>query len=180
MASTPWHRDVPTPALTRPGVAAIKKTESARLILVAQIFYFIFLMLVFIGQQPFASRTQDELVAMAQENSGSDLFKQALFIGFALLLTGVQLIRRYPPRYRFTLWPLALMLGWFFLTCSWGVDPFVSFKLAMQQLIVIYITFSALSLIGPERLLQALRYALILSLIICWVSLPLTLSLIHI
>ncbi|EQB30033.1 O-antigen ligase family protein [Sphingobium ummariense] len=174
MTTAVWQRSASLLPQTRE-----PEKESARLVLVAQAFYFIFLMMVFIGQQPFASRTQEELVAMAQDNNGSDLFKQALFIGFALLLTGVQLVRRYPPRYRFTLWPLAIMLGWFFITCSWGVDPFVSFKRAMQQLIVIYITFSALSLIGPERLMQALRYALIVSLVICWVSLPLTPAAVH-
>lgn len=159
--------------------APLASGESMRMVWITQIFYFIFLMMVFIGQQPFASRTQDELVAMAQENDGSDLFKQMLFIGFALLLTAVQIIRKHPLRYKFTFWPLAIMLVWFFITCSWGVDPFVSFKRAMQQLIVIYITFCALSLMGPQRLFDALRAALIVSLIICWVSLPLTPAAVH-
>ncbi len=173
--ATTWHRRF-APA---PAAPLAQPAQGVRLALVAQILYFTFLMLVFIGQQPFAERNQDELVAMAQNNDGSDIFKQALFIGFAMLLTGVQLLRRNAPHYRFTLWPLAIMLAWFFLTCTWGVDPFVSFKRAMQQLIVIYITFSALTLMGPERLMQALRYALILSLIICWVSLPLTSAAVH-
>lgn len=171
--ATGWHRSI---APVRP---AVTRKESARVILIAQIFYFVFLMLVFIGQQPFATRNQEELVAMAQESDGSDLFKQALFIGFAVLLTGVQLVRKYPLHYRFTFWPLAIMLSWFFITCTWGVDPFVSFKRAMQQLIVIYITFCALTLIGPEKLLQSLRAALIVSLIICWISLPLTPAAVH-
>ncbi|BAI96759.1 MULTISPECIES: O-antigen ligase family protein [Sphingobium] len=171
--ATSWHRG---------GAAALPAQtggQSMRMIWITQIFYFVFLMMVFIGQQPFASRTQDELVAMAQENDGSDLFKQMLFIGFALLLTGVQIIRKHPLQYRFTFWPLAIMLAWFFISCTWGVDPFVSFKRAMQQLIVIYITFCALSLMGPQRLFDALRAALILSLIICWASLPLTPAAVH-
>src|SRR3546814_8597797 len=81
--------------------------------------------------------------------------------GFALLLTGVQIIRKHPLQFRFTFWPLAIMLVWFFISCTWGVDPFVSFKRAMQQLIVIYITFCALSLMGPQRLFATLRAALI-------------------
>ena len=69
MAST-WHRTghAPTPP------ASPAAGQDSRITLVAQIFYFVFLMMVFIGQQPFASRTQDELVAMAQDNDGSDLF----------------------------------------------------------------------------------------------------------
>ena len=173
--ATSWHRG----GLTAPPAAQSGGGESMRMVWVTQIFYFVFLMMVFIGQQPFASRTQDELVAMAQENDGSDLFKQMLFIGFALLLTGVQIIRKHPLQYKFTFWPLAIMLVWFFISCTWGVDPFVSFKRAMQQLIVIYITFCALSLMGPQRLFDALRAALIVSLIICWVSLPLTPAAVH-
>jgi len=173
--ATSWQRG----GLAPPPVARTGSGESMRMIWITQIFYFVFLMMVFIGQQPFASRTQDELVAMAQENDGSDLFKQMLFIGFALLLTGVQIIRKHPLQYKFTFWPLAIMLVWFFISCTWGVDPFVSFKRAMQQLIVIYITFCALSLMGPQRLFDALRAALIVSLIICWVSLPLTPAAVH-
>lgn len=174
MAST-WHRIVNSPAPSASPVAA----QDSRMVIVAQIFYFVFLMMVFIGQQPFASRTQDELVAMAEANDGSDLFKQALFIGFALLLTGVQIIRQHPLKYKFSFWPLALMLVWFLVTCSWGVEPFISFKRVMQQVIVIYITFCALALIGPERLFTALKWALIISLIICWISLPLTPAAVH-
>ncbi len=173
--TTNWQRGgIAAPPTPRTGGG-----ESMRMVWITQIFYFVFLMMVFIGQQPFASRTQDELVAMAQENDGSDLFKQMLFIGFALLLTGVQIIRKHPLQYKFTFWPLAIMLVWFFISCTWGVDPFVSFKRAMQQLIVIYITFCALSLMGPQRLFDALRAALIVSLIICWVSLPLTPAAVH-
>ncbi|EZP71428.1 Exopolysaccharide biosynthesis protein [Sphingomonas paucimobilis] len=176
MAST-WHRIGQAPAAALPGTPAA--SQDSRITLVAQIFYFVFLMMVFIGQRPFASRTQDELVAMAQNNDGSDLFKQALFIGFALLLTIVQILRKHPVKYKFSFWPLAIMLVWFLITCSWGVDPFVSFKRVMQQFIVIYITFCALTLMGPDRLFTALRSALILSLIICWVSLPLTSAAVH-
>ncbi|HEX7877644.1 MAG TPA: O-antigen ligase [Sphingobium sp.] len=174
MAST-WHRI--GPAQTAPASPAAG--QDSRMVTIAQVFYFVFLMMVFIGQQPFASRTQDELVAMAQDNDGSDLFKQALFIGFALLLTAVQVLRQHPLKYRFSFWPLAIMLVWFLITCSWGVDPFVSFKRVMQQFIVIYITFCALALMGPDRLFTALRGALILSLVICWISLPLTSAAVH-
>jgi hypothetical protein len=176
MAST-WHRigNAPSPALPSSSVAE----QDSRMVVVAQIFYFVFLMMVFIGQRPFASRTQDELVAMAANNDGSDIFKQALFIGFALLLTAVQMLRQHPLKYHFTFWPLAIMLVWFLITCSWGVDPFVSFKRVMQQFIVIYITFCALALMGPERLFTALRWALITSLIICWISMPLTPAAVH-
>jgi O-antigen ligase len=178
--ATSWHRAGSAPAATDIiRTAPIADGGSERLVWIAQIFYFVFLMMVFIGQQPFASRTQEELVALAEANDGSDLFKQALFIGFALLLTAVQIIRKQPLRYRFSFWPLAIMLVWFFITCAWGADPFVSFKRAMQQLIVIYITFCALSLIGPQRLFDALRAALILSLLICWISLPLTSAAVH-
>lgn len=170
--ATGWHRG---------GFALSAQAghESRRIVMIAQIFYFVFLMMVFIGQQPFAMRTQEELVAMAQDNDGSDLFKQVLFIGFALLLTAVQILRKHPLKYNFTFWPLAVMLVWFFITCTWAVDPFVSFKRAMQQLIVIYITFCALSLMGPEKLFQSLRAALIVSLLICWISLPLTPAAVH-
>ncbi|WP_404337274.1 O-antigen ligase family protein [Sphingomonas sp. MMS12-HWE2-04] len=145
----------------------------------AQIVYFTFLMMIFIGQQPFSSRTQEQLVALAQNADGSDFSKQMFFIGFALILSTVALTQRHAREYRFSYWPLVIMLGWFLITCTWGVDPFVSFKRAMQQVIVIYITFLSLALIGPERLYKTLRAALILSLIICWVSLPLTSAAVH-
>lgn len=170
-----WHRRVagsdpqrtPAKALSLFGLPA------------AQIVYFTFLMMIFIGQQPFSSRTQEQLVALAQNADGSDFSKQMFFIGFALILSAVALSQRHTREYRFTYWPLVVMLAWFLITCTWGVDPFVSFKRAMQQVIVIYITFLSLTLIGPERLYKTLRAALILSLIICWVSLPLTSAAVH-
>src|SRR5687767_6987951 len=100
----PWYRGrVPL----RSGGAAPARAEA--LIPVAQFVYYVFLMMIFIGQQPFSSRNQEQLVAMASNNDGSDPFKQAFFIGFALLLTLLELVRRYKPQYRFTYWPLLLM-----------------------------------------------------------------------
>lgn len=176
-----WHRGRAFGRIR--GATAAEAEESAGretlLMRIAQLVYFVFLMMIFIGQQPFSSRNQEELVALAANNDGSDPFKQAFFIGFALLLTTIEIVRRYRPQYRFTYWPLLVMMIWFLITCSWGVDPFVSFKRAMQQVIVIYITFLALALIGPERIYRTLRAALIVSLLICWISLPLTPNAVH-
>jgi O-antigen ligase len=176
-----WHRRLPQPAPAAAGPSATVREDASggRLLQVAQCVYFVFLMMIFIGQQPFSPRNQEQLVAMAANTDGSDPFKQAFFIGFAGLLTLLEIVRRYRPQYRFTFWPLVAMLAWFLISCSWGVDPFVSFKRVMQQVIVIYITFLSLALIGPERLYQTLRAALILSLVICWVSLPLTAAAFH-
>ncbi|ATY30629.1 O-antigen ligase family protein [Sphingomonas psychrotolerans] len=177
----PWHRGRVPLRTSAPAQARSQFTPSRAeaLIPVAQFVYFVFLMMIFIGQQPFSSRNQEQLVAMAANNDGSDIFKQAFFIGFALLLTLLELVRRYKPQYRFTYWPLLLMLGWFLISCAWGVDPFVSFKRAMQQVIVIYITFVSLALLGPERIYRTLVAALVTSLLICWVSLPLTPNAVH-
>ncbi|MGK6319197.1 O-antigen ligase family protein [Sphingomonas sp. DT-204] len=178
-----WHRRAAVHAaapsrIARTAAAANAAGEGATLP-IAQAVYFVFLMLIFIGQQPFSPRTQEQLVAAAANSDGSDLFKQAFFIGFALLLTGIELFRRHDIHYRFTFWPLVVMLAWFLLSCSWGVDPFVSFKRVMQQAIVIYITFLSLALLGPQRLYETLRAALIVSLLICWISLPLTPNAVH-
>jgi exopolysaccharide production protein ExoQ len=177
----PWHRGRVPLRTIAPAHARSQFTPSRAeaLIPVAQFVYFVFLMMIFIGQQPFSSRNQEQLVAMAANNDGSDIFKQAFFIGFAVLLTLLELARRYKPQYRFTYWPLLLMLGWFLISCAWGVDPFVSFKRAMQQVIVIYITFVSLALLGPERIYRTLVAALVTSLLICWVSLPLTPNAVH-
>jgi len=172
----PWQRGQVlerAPALPH-GRAMPKTGRAAALIPIAQIVYFVFLMMIFIGQQPFSARNQEQLVAMAASNDGSDVFKQAFFIGFALLLTGIEIVRRYEPQYRFSYWPMVAMLAWFLISCAWGVDPFVSFKRAMQQVIVVYITFLSLALLGPERIYKTLRAALLVSLLICWISLPLT------
>ncbi|MDV3455704.1 O-antigen ligase [Sphingomonas sp. HF-S4] len=176
----PWYRGrLPQRASAPAARGQAPSSRAEALIPVAQFVYFIFLMMIFIGQQPFSARNQEQLVAMASANDGSDLFKQAFFIGFAMLLTLVELVRRHRLQYRFTYWPLLVMLGWFLLSCAWGVDPFVSFKRAMQQVIVIYITFLSLALIGPERIYRTLMAALITSLLICWVSLPLTPNAFH-
>jgi exopolysaccharide production protein ExoQ len=175
VASAQWHRRI-----DRIGTDAGPARDDSRLLIpIAQAFYFLFLMMIFIGQQPFSSRNQEELVAMAANTDGSDFYKQAFFIISALILTALLLMRRYPSQYRFTYWPLVVMLAWFLVTCSWGVDPFVSFKRTMQQLIVIYITFSSMVLLGPDRLYRVLRLALIACLLICWISLPLTSAAVH-
>lgn len=173
----PWSRG--RVAERHPPARGEAAKANATLIPVAQLVYFVFLMMIFIGQEPFSPRNQEQLVAMAASNDGSDIFKQAFFIGFALLLTLIELSRRYPLQYRFTYWPMMLMLGWFLITCSWGVDPFVSFKRVMQQVIVVYITFMALALLGPERIYRTLVAALVVSLLICWISLPLTPHAVH-
>lgn len=172
-----WHRRQSIARAT--GSIGPQSGREAMLIPVAQFVYFIFLMMIFIGQQPFSARNQEQLVAAAANSDGSDTFKQAFFIGFALLLTAIELLRRYEPQYRFTYWPLVVMMVWFLITCTWGVDPFVSFKRAMQQVIVIYITFVSLALLGPDRIYRTLRAALITSLIICWISLPIIPAAVH-
>jgi O-antigen ligase len=177
----PWGRGQSTERRQGPPLPhkAREGSRAEALMPLAQFVYFVFLMMIFIGQEPFSPRNQEQLVAMAANNDGSDPFKQAFFIGFALLLTLLELSRRYELQYRFTYWPLVLMLGWFLITCSWGVDPFVSFKRAMQQVIVIYITFLSLALIGPERIYRTLVAALVVSLLICWISLPITPHAVH-
>jgi exopolysaccharide production protein ExoQ len=162
--------------LSRPAPA---NARAAALMPVAQFVYFVFLMMIFIGQEPFSPRNQEQLVAMAASNDGSDPFKQVFFIGFALILTFLELSRRYEQQYRFTYWPILAMLAWFLLSCAWAVEPFVSFKRVMQQVIVVYITFVSLTLLGPERIYRTLVAALVLSLLICWISLPLTQHAVH-
>ena len=177
----PWGRGR-TPA-RRQGPPRRRATErveqGAALMPAAQFVYFVFLMMIFIGQEPFSPRNQEQLVALAASNDGSDPFKQAFFIGFALLLTLIELIRRYDLQYRFSYWPIVVMLAWFLVTCTWAVEPFVSFKRVMQQVIVVYITFVSLALLGPERIYRTLLAALVLSLLICWISLPLTPNAVH-
>lgn len=145
-----------------------------RLRLTTAQWFFIFVMLIFIGQSPFSARTQEELVELTLNNSGTDILKQALFIGTSAGLFVLYLLQKHKMKPPLTALPILLIILWFLASCSWSVDPFVSFKRVIQQILIIFILYSATSIMGSRAVYRTLLLALIVSLIICFVSLGLT------
>jgi exopolysaccharide production protein ExoQ len=141
--------------------------------------FFVFLILIFVGQYPFSPRTQEQLVELASRNDGSNITKQLFFTLSAILLGGLMIFKADKRSIPLVVVPIAVMLLWFFVTCFWSVDPFVSLKRVLQQVIALFIMFAAATIIGYDGIYKSLRLALIVSLLVCFVSLGLTPNAFH-
>src|SRR5438067_7034605 len=118
--------------------------------------FVLFLLLIFVGLSPFASR---DPVALAAGGSGGagDLTRQIaysgafLFIGFAALRAkGAAVFGSIPPL-------LGLLLAWCMLSAAWAPTPDVAFRRAMLETVIVVSAMLSVATLGAERSLSLLR-----------------------
>jgi exopolysaccharide production protein ExoQ len=140
--------------------------------------FVLFLLLVFVGLSPFATRDPIALAAGGTTGTG-DIARQIaysgafLFIGFAAMRAkGFGVLAAIPPL-------LALLLFWCLISAAWAPAPDVAFRRAVLETVIVISTVMGVAAAGVERSLMLLRLVLGLVLLVNWLSIPLVQNAVH-
>jgi exopolysaccharide production protein ExoQ len=146
----------------------------------AEAAFLLFLLLIFIGLQPFATR---DPVALAAGESGfggaGDVLRQVAYLGvFALI--AIAAMRADGFRALLCVSPFfAALLTWCALSALWAQAPEVTFRRAVLEITIVMSAMMSVSTLRGERCLALLRAVLGLVLVINWLSIPLVHNAIH-
>lgn len=145
---------------------------------IAEAAFVAFLLLVFIGLQPFAPRFPEVPVLNAAGGQG-DFLRQASFLAVFSVIA-LCAVRKYGLQ-AIVLLPgfLSLMLGWCLLSAFWADEGAVTFRRAGLELIIVLSAVWGLETVGIERSLKLFRAVLICVLVVNWLSIALTARAIH-
>jgi O-antigen ligase len=140
-----------------------------------------FLLLVFVGLQPFAIRDPNVLVNGDMLAAGEgDLVRQILYLLFfaiifivAIQREGWRAIDSVPPI-------LALLLLWCGLCALWTeAPPMITIRRVGLEVIVVMSVMLSVNALGADRAFRVLRLVLALVLIVNWLSIPIVPQAVH-
>ncbi|HEX7727096.1 MAG TPA: hypothetical protein VF410_11125, partial [Rhizomicrobium sp.] len=140
-----------------------------------------FLLLVFVGLQPFAIRDPNVLVNGDMLAAGEgDLVRQILYLLFfaiifivAIQREGWRAIDSVPPI-------LALLLLWCGLSALWTeAPPMITIRRVGLEVIVVLSVMLSVNALGADRAFRVLRLVLALVLIVNWLSIPIVPQAVH-
>jgi exopolysaccharide production protein ExoQ len=124
----------------------------------------LFMTLVFVGLRPLEIRDEGTLLAGA--TGDGDLARQiAYLIAFTASL-GVGLFYRGTAAFTAIPGSLVIVLAWCFLSVAWAIEPAIAFRRASLTAAVVITLAVQMELLGPYRLLRALRAVLALLLVV--------------
>lgn len=140
-----------------------------------------FLLLVFVGLQPFAIRDPNILVNGDMLAAGEgDLARQILYLVFfgaifavAIRREGLRAIDAVPPF-------LALLLLWCGLSAFWTeAPPMITVRRVGLEVVVVMSAMLSVAELGADRAFRLLRLVLALVLIVNWISIPIVPQAVH-
>ena len=140
-----------------------------------------FLLLVFVGLQPFAIRDPNVLANGDMLAAGEgDLMRQVLYLLFfavifviAIQREGWRAIDAVPP-------VLAVLLLWCGLSALWTeAPPMITIRRVGLEVIVVLSAMLSVSTLGADRSFRILRLILALVLIVNWISIPIIPQAVH-
>lgn len=143
----------------------------------AEFAYGAFLLLIFVGLEPFALRDQ---AAFAQAASASgDALRQlayasvfAVVVFVALRAQGMNALAAVPPL-------VALLLTWCLASAAWSAEPAITLRRATLEAVIVLSALLGVTEVGPTRSLQILKLILGLVLVANWLSIPLIHQAVH-
>lgn len=140
-----------------------------------------FLLLVFVGLQPFAIRDPNILVNGDMLAAGEgDLARQILYLLFfaaifavAIQREGLRAIDAVPPF-------LALLLLWCGLSAFWTeAPPMITIRRVGLEVVVVMSVMLSVAELGADRAFRVLRLVLAIVLIVNWISIPILPQAVH-
>lgn len=150
-----------------PGYAAQRSAERNMLAVLA---YIAFLLLIFVGLEPFSPPAA---VSRFGGPSRGDAMRQVSFLAVAGLVffsayqaRGIALLRAIPVS-------MALLLGWCLLSAVWSADPGVVMRRAILQIMIVCSALLSVETVGPKRAFEIWRALLGIVLIVNLLSIPL-------
>lgn len=135
----------------------------------AGIAFTVFLLLVFVGLEPFAPRAD---VSSYGGVSRGDSLRQITYVGAfglivlaALMQQGMAAIRAIPIS-------IALLLGWCLASALWSAQPDVVIRRAGLEVIIVLSVFLGIETLGAARAFAIFKWLLLAILVINWLSIP--------
>jgi O-antigen ligase len=147
---------------------------------VAEAGFVLFLLLVFVGIQPFNTRDYATLAIGESGFAGEgDSIRQILYLASLAMIALAAFDKRGIRAFFGVPVPLALLLGWCCLSALWAAAPGVTFRRAGLEIVVVLSAILSVDTLGFERGLKLLRNVLALVLIANWISIPLIPQAVH-
>lgn len=147
---------------------------------IAETAFVALLLLIFVSLQPFAERdtVNTAIGAAAAESAGSIARQICYLLTFGVLLIsavakhGIKAANAVPIVF-------AVLLAWCAMTSFWAMEPSVSFRRAILEIIVVLSALLGVDAVGPERALKLFAYVLMAILVVNWISIPLVTQAVH-
>ncbi len=136
--------------------------------------FVVFLLLVFVGLQPFATRDPNALAINGETIAAGegDLIRQITYL-FAFAVIGFCAAQRFGVRALDAIpISLVLLLLWCGLSAFWSPEPAITIRRVGLEVVVVLSVMLGMNALGAERSLKLLCYVLALVLIVNWISIP--------
>lgn len=162
-------------------VAAIAPISRARFEpSLAESAFVVFLLLVFVSLQPFATRPSAMPGPASADLSGAGDMMHQLACLSALGLIVLAALQKNALRAAFSVPPILLLLvAWCALSAFWSPAPDVVLRRVALEFVIILSAAMGVSLLGPERSLGLTRIVLGTILIVNWLSIPFVHNAVH-
>lgn len=145
----------------------------------AEIAYFAFLLLIFVGLEPFAIRDSTVLTGAEAATGAGDALRQFAFASiFGLIVfasvreKGYRAFAAVPP-------VLALLLVWCLISSIWSPEPGISLRRAALESVIVLSAMMSASTLGPARSFQIFGWVLAGVLVVNWCSIPVIHQAVH-
>ena len=140
-----------------------------RILGLAAISFTAFLLLVFVGLEPFAPRAD---VSSYGGVTRGDSLRQITYVGaFGLIILaslqqqGLALVRAVPVS-------IALLLAWCLASALWAAQPDVVIRRAGLEVIIVLSIFLGIHTLGAQRAFAIWKWLLLAILVVNWLSIP--------
>jgi uncharacterized membrane protein len=157
-------------------VSAPRASAMPRLV---EVGYFAFLLLIFVGLQPFAVRDGSALIGAEAATGAGDALRQFAFATvFGLIVfasvreKGYRAFAAVPP-------VLALLLVWCLISSLWSPEPGISLRRAALESVIVLSAMMSASALGPARSFQIFGWVLAGVLVVNWLSIPVIHQAVH-
>jgi len=145
----------------------------------AEVAYFAFLLLIFVGLEPFAIRDATALTGAEAATGAGDALRQFAFASiFGLIVfaslreKGYRAFAAVPP-------VLALLLVWCLISSVWSPEPGISLRRAALEAVIVLSAMMSASALGSARSFQIFGWVLAGVLIVNWCSVPIVHQAVH-
>src|SRR5437016_8461576 len=138
----------------------------------------LFLLLVFVGLSPFATRDPVAL-ATGQGSGAGDLARQVAYVGTFFFIVAAAVRTRGAAVLGSVPALVIVLLAWCMLSAFWAPVPGVALRRAVLESVVVTSAMLGVAMLGVERALSLLRIIVGLVLLINWFSIPLIRNAVH-
>ena len=147
---------------------------------VLEIAFFLFLLLVFVGLSPFATRDPNVLAAGETIQAGEgDLIRQILYLTIFVIIAATAIQRAGMRAIDAVPISLILLLMWCGASALWAQEPGITIRRVGLEVVVVLSVMLSVNTLGIDRSLKILRHVLALVLIVNWLSIPILPQAVH-